>query len=180
MSTNQATKPEQTGGDGSHQVLTFVLGNETYGVDILRVQEIRGWSAVTKIPHAPAHVLGVLNLRGSIVPIVDLRMRFALERAEYTAITVIIVVSVISPAGRRDFGVVVDGVSDVVDVDSAEVKPPPELGQRSSTDFIRGLVPVSDRMVVLLDIDKLISNEMKSGAAADVEADETALTATAA
>ena len=179
MSTSQATKPEQTGGDGSHQVLTFVLGNETYGVDILRVQEIRGWSAVTKIPHAPAHVLGVLNLRGSIVPIVDLRMRFALERAEYTAITVIIVVSVISAAGRRDFGVVVDGVSDVVDVKTAEVKPPPELGQRSSTDFIRGLVPVSDRMVVLLDIDKLISNEMKS-AAADVEADAAALTATAA
>ncbi len=179
MSTSQATKPEQTGGDGSHQVLTFVLGNETYGVDILRVQEIRGWSAVTKIPHAPAHVLGVLNLRGSIVPIVDLRMRFALERAEYTAITVIIVVSVISAAGRRDFGVVVDGVSDVVDVKTAEVKPPPELGQRSSTDFIRGLVPVSDRMVVLLDIDKLISNEMKS-AAADVEADDAALTATAA
>jgi purine-binding chemotaxis protein CheW len=171
MSTSQATKPEQAGGAGSHQVLTFVLGNETYGVDILRVQEIRGWSAVTKIPHAPSHVLGVLNLRGSIVPIVDLRMRFALERAEYTAITVIIVVSVVSAAGRRDFGVVVDGVSDVVDVNSAEVKPPPDLGQRSSTDFIRGLVPVSDRMVVLLDIDKLISHEMAPSGAELVEAD---------
>ncbi len=162
MSTNAAAKTEQGPGAGSHQVLTFVLGNETYGVDILRVQEIRGWSAVTKIPHAPSHVLGVLNLRGSIVPIVDLRMRFALERAEYTAITVIIVVSVSSPAGRRDFGVVVDGVSDVVDVNAAEVKPAPELGQRSATDFIRGLVPVNDRMVVLLDIDKLIGSEMRS------------------
>ena len=76
---------------GSQQVLTFVLGSETYGVDILRVQEIRGWSSVTKIPHAPSHVLGVLNLRGSIVPIVDMRMQFNLERAEYTAVTVIIV-----------------------------------------------------------------------------------------
>ncbi len=147
-------------GEESHQVLTFVLGKETYGVDILRVQEIRGWSAVTKIPHAPPHVLGVLNLRGSIVPIVDLRMRFSLERAEYTTVTVIIVVSVISAAGRRDFGVVVDGVSDVVDVNPEQVKAAPELGAKGSTDYIRGLVPVADRMVVLLDIDRLIGSDM--------------------
>src|ERR1700722_15552839 len=98
MSTN-TVKPEQAGA-GSHQVLTFVLGNETYGVDILRVQEIRGWSSVTRIPHSPSHVLGVLNLRGSIVPIVDLRMQFNLERAEYTPVTVIIVLSVQSATGR--------------------------------------------------------------------------------
>src|SRR6185437_7525810 len=134
MSTNPVERQQGFGG-GSHQVLTFVLGNETYGVDILRVQEIRGWSAVTKIPHAPSHVLGVLNLRGSIVPIVDLRMRFA---------------------------VVVDGVSDVVDVNTAEVKPAPELGSRAATDYIRGLVSVSDRMVVLLDIDRLIATDMSS------------------
>jgi len=159
MSSNAPVKKT---GDASHQVLTFVLGNETYGVDILRVQEIRGWSAVTKIPHAPPHVLGVLNLRGSIVPIVDLRMRFTLDRAEYTAVTVIIVVSVVSAAGRRDFGVVVDGVSDVVDVDTEEVKAAPDLGPKGSTDFIRGLVPVSDRMVVLLDIDRLIGTDLTS------------------
>src|ERR1700753_1317058 len=111
--------------EGSHQVLTFVLGKETYGVDILRVQEIRGFSAVTKIPHAPPHVLGVLNLRGSIVPIVDLRMRFELERAEYTKVTVIIVLSVQSSTGRREVGVVVDGVSDVVDVAAEDVHQPP-------------------------------------------------------
>jgi len=157
MSSNA---PVKTAGDGSHQVLTFVLGNETYGVDILRVQEIRGYSAVTKIPHAPPHVLGVLNLRGSIVPIVDLRMRFSLDRAEYTAVTVIIVVAVMSSAGRRDFGVVVDGVSDVVDVNTEEVKPAPDLGSRGTTDYIRGLVPVSDRMVVLLDIDRLIATDV--------------------
>jgi purine-binding chemotaxis protein CheW len=154
----------------SQQVLTFVLGSETYGVDILRVQEIRGWSAVTKIPHAPPHVLGVLNLRGSIVPIVDMRMKFNLERAEYTAVTVIIVLSVQSRTGRRDFGVVVDGVSDVVNVNAAEVKPAPDLASRAATEHIRGLMPVADRMVVLLDIDRLIGHEL--GAQGDALDDE--------
>jgi purine-binding chemotaxis protein CheW len=164
MPTNASVSSEQVA--GSHQILTFVLGNETYGVDILRVQEIRGWSAVTKIPHAPPHVLGVLNLRGSIVPIVDLRMRFALERVEYTAVTVIIVVSVNGATGRRDFGVVVDGVSDVMDVNWAEVRPAPELGSQSATDVIRGLVTGAERMVVLLDIDRLVGGDMTSLATA--------------
>ncbi len=161
---------EQQHGIESRQVLTFVLGNETYGVDILRVQEIRGWTAVTKIPHAPPHVLGVLNLRGSIVPIVDLRMRFALERAEYTAITVIIVMSVVTTTGRRDFGVVVDGVSDVVDVNAAEVKRAPDLGERGATEYLLGLVTIAERMVVLLDIDRLIGRELTAiGSAEDAE-----------
>ncbi len=160
MAANSPAKNAKGPGEGAYQVLTFVLGKETYGVDILRVQEIRGWSAVTKIPHAPPHVLGVLNLRGSIVPIVDLRMRFSLESAEYTAVTVIIVVSVMSAAGRRDFGVVVDGVSDVVDVNTEEVKAAPELGAKGATDYIRGLVPVAERMVVLLDIDRLIGTDL--------------------
>ena len=159
MTTNVTTTQDATV-PGSQQVLTFVLGSETYGVDILRVQEIRGWSSVTKIPHAPPHVLGVLNLRGSIVPIVDMRMQFNLERAEYTAVTVIIVLSVQSRAGRRDFGVVVDGVSDVVTVDQAQVKPAPDLGSRTATVHIRGLMPISDRMVVLLDIDRLIGGQL--------------------
>ncbi len=158
---NPAARAAADAGSASRQVLTFVLGEETYGVDILRVQEIRGWSVVTKIPHSPPHVLGVLNLRGSIVPIVDLRMRFNLERAEYTAVTVIIVLSVVSAAGRRDFGVVVDGVSDVVDVSESNVRPPPELGARAATAYIRGLVPVAERMVVLLDIDRLIGGDLE-------------------
>ena len=155
----------------ARQILTFVLGDETYGVDILRVQEIRGWSAVTKIQQAPTHVLGVLNLRGSIVPIVDLRMRFSLERAEYTAVTVIIVLSVVSGANRRDFGVVVDGVSDVVDVNPSEVRPPPDLGANTSIEYIRGLVPVAERMVVLLDIDRLIGADLTNcGASSEAAA----------
>src|SRR5579871_2210182 len=155
-SANAPAKNTKGPGEESHQVLTFVLGKETYGVDILRVQEIRGWSAVTKIPHAPSHVLGVLNLRGSIVPIVDMRMQFNLEHAQYTPVTVIIVLSVQSRNGKRDFGVVVDGVSDVVTLNEVQVKPAPDLGAREATGYIRGLLPVAERMVVLLDIDRLI------------------------
>lgn len=160
MTSNAAAAREVNATAGARQVLTFTLGSETYGVDILRVQEIRGWTPVTRIPKAPPHVLGVLNLRGSIVPIVDMRMRFQLERAEYTAVTVIIVLSVESAHGRRDFGVVVDGVSDVVDVGEDDVKPAPELGAQVSTEFIRGLATVAERMVMLLDIDRLIGGDV--------------------
>lgn len=142
------------------QVLTFTLGAETYGVDILSVQEIRGWTPVTAIPYAPPHVLGVLNLRGSIIPVIDLRVRFALEKAEYGAVTVIIVLSVVSGSTRRNFGVVVDGVSDVIDVDAAEVHPAPDLGTPAATDHVLGLLPIADRMVVLLDIAKLIGLDL--------------------
>ena len=152
------------------QVLTFTLGDQTYGVDILRVQEIRGWAPVTRIPQAQAHVLGVLNLRGSIVPIVDLRMRFELPRAEYTPLTVIIVLSVESPQGRRDFGLVVDGVSDVVDVALGDVKQAPDLGQQANTEFIAGLAAVSGRMVMLLDIDRLIGGEVAGATSVPVAA----------
>lgn len=162
MPTTMTNSPAQGESAESRQVLTFILGSQTYGVDILRVQEIRGWSAVTKIPHAPVHVLGVLNLRGSIVPIVDLRMRFALENPEYTAVTVIIVMSVVTPSGRRDFGVVVDAVSDVLDVNAHEIKPPPELGASGATDYILGLVSIAERMVVLLDIDRLIGRDLSA------------------
>lgn len=160
MSTQVSEQKNAAVEAGSHQVLTFTLGEETYGVDILRVQEIRGYSTVTRIPQAPAHVLGVLNLRGSIVPIVDMRMRFSLERAEYTPLTVIIVLSVESAVGRRDFGVVVDGVSDVIDVAVGDIKPAPELGAHVSTEFIAGLAAVSGRMVMLLDIDQLIGGDV--------------------
>ena len=108
-----------------------------------------------------AHAVLVLDCEPvDDMPIVDLRMRFSLDRVEYTTVTVIIVVSVQSAAGRRDFGVVVDGVSDVVDVNNAAVKPAPELGSSGATDYIRGLVPVSERMVVLLDIDRLIGAQI--------------------
>jgi purine-binding chemotaxis protein CheW len=141
-------------------MLSFCLGDETYGVDILRVQEIRGWSAVTRIPKCPPHVLGVLNLRGSIVPIIDLRVRFGLDRAEFTSLTVIIVLSIDSPAGRCEIGLVVDSVSDVVDLDAASLKDAPNFGGSLNADFVQCLATVGDRMLILLDVDALVGRDL--------------------
>lgn len=143
-------------GQGPRQILTFLLGEETFGIDILRVQEIRGWAPVTKIPHTPDETLGVLNLRGSIVPINDLRRQFRLPRSGYDATTVIIVLTVESPEGRREVGVVVDGVSEVIDVDAASLRPAPDLGPCAASDYVSGLMPSADRMVILLDADRLL------------------------
>ena len=134
------------------QYLTVNLANEEYGVDILAVREIRGWTPVTRIPQAPSYVLGVLNLRGAIVPVLDLRLRFGLKREEYTATTVTVIVTV---AGRN-FGVVVDAVSDVVDVDAAAVRPVPDMGTAVDTEYLKGLTSVGERMVLLLDVDRLL------------------------
>jgi purine-binding chemotaxis protein CheW len=150
-----------------NQVLTFAIGDATYGIDIPCVQEIRGWSPVTRLPQAPADVLGVLNLRGSIVPVLDLRLKFGSTNVQYTPITVIIVVSVMSAKGPREFGMVVDGVSDVIDITPQDVKPAPELGTTGTSTYIRGLVPVTERMVVLLDVALLIGTEFSAAVATD-------------
>jgi purine-binding chemotaxis protein CheW len=145
---------------GSQQVLTFELGGEMYGVDILRVQEIRGWSSVTRVPYAPRHVLGIMNLRGSIVPILDLRVRFELESREYNKVTVIIVLSVNTSGARRDVGIVVDAVSDVVTINSTDIKQSPDLGSNLATDYLRGLVLVGERMMVLLETDAVVGTQL--------------------
>ena len=134
------------------QQLTISLGNEEYGIDILAVREIRGWTPVTRIPQAPSYVLGVLNLRGAIVPVLDLRLRFVLARVEYSATTVTVVVTV---AGRL-FGVVVDAVSDVLDVEADQIRPVPDMGTTVDTEYLKGLTAVGERMVLLLDVDKLL------------------------
>ena len=134
------------------QYLIVGLGREEYGMDILAVREIRGWTPVTRIPQAPSYVLGVLNLRGAIVPVLDLRLRFGLEREEYTHTTVTVIVTV---AGRL-FGVVVDGVSDVLDVAGDAVRPVPDMGTTVDTEYLKGLTSVAERMVLLLDVDKLL------------------------
>ncbi|NUR22118.1 chemotaxis protein CheW [Frateuria sp.] len=134
------------------QQLTISLGNEEYGIDILAVREIRGWTPVTRIPQAPSYVLGVLNLRGAIVPVLDLRLRFGLARGEYSATTVTVVVTV---AGRL-FGVVVDAVSDVLDVEADQIRPVPDMGTTVDTEYLKGLTAVGERMVLLLDVDKLL------------------------
>jgi purine-binding chemotaxis protein CheW len=141
------------------QILTCQLATEIYGVDIQRVQEIRGWTVATRIPHSPAHVLGVLNMRGAVIPVVDLRMRFDLDKFEYKAMTVIIVMTFINSGVRRNFGLVVDGVSEVLNVHTAQIRPAPELANTAAIEHISGLLPTSKHMVILLDIDSLIGVE---------------------
>jgi purine-binding chemotaxis protein CheW len=148
------------------QLLTFRLGSSTYGVDILRVKEIRGFAPVTKIPHPPPHVLGVLNLRGAIVPILDLRLRFALPDAAVSPLTVIIVLSLTTAAGQRDCGVVVDSVSDVVDIAPDAIKPPPQLQAGRSSEFIAGIATVDEQMLIVLNIDRLVTQELQPADAA--------------
>jgi purine-binding chemotaxis protein CheW len=134
------------------QYLTVNLAHEEYGIDILSVREIRGWTPVTRIPQSPHYVLGVLNLRGAIVPVIDLRLRFGLAREDYNATTVTVIITV---AGRQ-FGVVVDAVSDVIDVADNALRPVPDMGTTVDTEYLKGLTSIGDRMVLLLDADKLL------------------------
>lgn len=143
-------------GEGD-QYLTFILAGEEYGLDILRVQEIRGWTTTTPIPSAPAYVKGVINLRGTIVPIIDLRQRFNMPLLEYGPTTVVIVVRVLSPQKERIMGIVVDAVSEVYSLDSSDCQPPPDLGTAMGEQFISGLTTVDEKMIILLDIDKLLN-----------------------
>jgi len=145
-----------------HQFLTFQLAGEEYGINITRVQEIKGWMPVTRIPNTPDFVSGVLNLRGNIVPILDMRNRFNLEKMEYSPTTVIIVLSVEDAHRSRDIGVIVDAVSDVLNVNNEDIKEPPEFGNNISVEFISGLTVSGQKMVMILDIDKMLLNqEMK-------------------
>ncbi len=143
----------------SDQFLTFIMAGEEYGVDILTVQEIRGWESVTPIPNAPQHVKGVINLRGTIVPIIDLRLRFGLADVSYGPMTVVIVMKVESARGKRIMGIVVDAVSDVYSLSMQEVRGAPDLGDHVNTSYIKGLVNVDSKMVILLDINELLGND---------------------
>jgi purine-binding chemotaxis protein CheW len=142
---------------GAAQYLTFQLAGEEYGVDILRVQEIKGWERATRIPHVPHYVLGVINLRGAIVPIIELRRRFGLEQAEFGPTTVVIVVKVTSERGVRTVGMVVDAVCEVYNVAAADLRPAPELGASVDAAFVKGLATIENKMLILLDIDRLIN-----------------------
>ncbi|MDQ7002541.1 MAG: chemotaxis protein CheW [Ghiorsea sp.] len=140
-----------------NQYLTFMLSGEEYGVDILTVQELRGWENATPIPNTPSFVLGVINLRGVVVPIVDLRDRFGLECKEYGPTTVVIIVKVDGGEKERVMGIVVDAVSEVYDINPSEMQPPPDMEGAISIDFVTGLATMEDKMVILLDINKLIN-----------------------
>jgi purine-binding chemotaxis protein CheW len=139
------------------QYLTFFMANEEYGIDILSIQEIRGFDATTSIPNSPNYIQGVMNLRGTIVPIVDLRLRFGLEQIPYGEITVVIVVKAKLEEGEKIIGMVVDAVSDVYSVNHTDSTRAPDVGEADNREFLKGLVNVGEKMVVLLDLKKVLT-----------------------
>lgn len=161
MSMDQDTNDHVAPGSGGKgaQYLTFFLAGEEYGVDILRVQEIKGWDTATYIPNTPSYIKGVINLRGTIVPLFDLRERFGLEAIPYGPTTVVIVLNVESEDRTRVMGIVVDAVSDVYNVSSEHQKPPPDFGGAVTSECVEGLATVEDKMVILLNIEPLLSPE---------------------
>ncbi len=140
--------------DGS-QYLTFTLGQEEYGVEILKVQEIKGCSAITPIPNTPAYLKGVMNLRGTIIPVVDLRSKFSMAEAEYNQFTVIIVVTV----GSKVMGMVVDAVSDVLNIPRTDIQATPDFGAQVDARFINGMAKAGEKLVVLLDIERILGGD---------------------
>ncbi len=140
----------------SHQHLTFTLAEQAYGIDILNVQEIKGWAAITPIPNTPPFIKGVMNLRGTIIPVVDLRLKLGLPETAPTRYAVIIVARV---AGRT-VGLLVDAVSDVLDFQPDDVQLPPDLGVNVNGRFIRGVVCVENAVITLLDITQLLGDEL--------------------
>lgn len=151
---SEALAYNDNGDDGAMEVLVFTLGSEEYAVEILKVQEIRGYSGVTRIANVPDFVKGVTNLRGNIVPVVDLRIKFEIGSAEYNEHTVVIVLNI----GERVMGMVVDGVSDVLSLSPDQIKPAPDFGSSLSTEYLKGLGSIDERMLILVDIEKMMTS----------------------
>jgi purine-binding chemotaxis protein CheW len=141
--------------ESNNEFLSFKLGNEEYGIDILRVQEIRGYEAVTRIANAPEFIKGVINLRGIIIPIIDMRIKFNLGKPVYDQFTVVIILNI----NDRVMGIVVDSVSDVVTLTQEQIKPAPDMGTSFSSNYLMGLATIEDRMIILADISKLMTSK---------------------
>ena len=153
--SHQATSPAADANDGNgREYLAFTLGSEEYGIDILKVQEIRGYETVTRIANAPDFIKGVINLRGIIIPVVDMRIKFRLGTPTYDQFTVVIILNI----GGRIMGMVVDSVSDVTTLTPDQIKPAPEMGSAFNGEYLTGLGTVDERMLILIDIDKLMSS----------------------
>ena len=150
---NVMEKNAETTTTGAREYLTFRLDQEEYGIDILKVQEIRGYEPPTRIAHAPAFIKGVVNLRGTIVPIVDMRLKFNCSEVEYNSFTVVIILNL----RNRVVGIVVDSVSDVMELSAESIRPAPDIESVIDNDCIMGLGSVGERMLILLDIEKLMS-----------------------
>ncbi|MCU5773342.1 chemotaxis protein CheW [Erwiniaceae bacterium BAC15a-03b] len=153
--TGLANVTKITGESVGQEFLVFTLGDEEYGIDILKVQEIRGYDQVTRIANTPQFIKGVTNLRGVIVPIIDLRIKFAQPGVEYNDNTVVIVLNL----EHRVVGIVVDGVSDVLSLTQEQIRPSPEFAVTMSTEYLTGLGALGERMLILVDIEKLLSSE---------------------
>ena len=150
----QTIQADKEAAQGRREFLSFVLGDAQYCIDILKVQEIRTYEAPTRIASTPAFIKGVINLRGNIVPIIDLRVKFGLAEQGINTQTVVIVLNI----AKRTVGVVVDGVSDVIAVSAADIKPAPELAGGLDTRFIQGLVTIGGQMMILVDIERLMTS----------------------
>jgi purine-binding chemotaxis protein CheW len=158
MNMNTDTTADKNGSENvgaSQEYLTFVLADESYGIDILKVQEIRGYEAVTKIANTPDFIKGVVNLRGLIVPIVDLRIKFGLGNVVYDQFTVVIILNL----GGRVVGIVVDGVSDVMNLYSNQIRNVPDIVASIDTKYITGLATVEQKMFILVDIEHLMNSQ---------------------
>jgi purine-binding chemotaxis protein CheW len=138
------------------QYLTFMMDDEEYGIEILSVQEIRGWEPMTVIPNSPDYVKGVINLRGTVVPVIDLRLRFQLPEVDYSDVTVVVIVKVAIGDKEKIMGIVVDAVSDVYNLNKEIATKAPDVGESMNKPFIDGLINVEDKMVVLLDLEKIL------------------------
>ncbi len=147
-------KAASDGAGAANEFLTFRLGSEEYGIEILKVQEIRGWEQPTTIANAPHFIKGVINLRGTIVPIVDMRIKFNLGEADYNSFTVVIILNVMG----RIVGMVVDSVSDVITLGAEQTRPAPDFSSTFDTKYITGLGTVDERMLILVDIERLMSS----------------------
>ena len=156
MNDHELMGTQGEGSAGSEQYLTFMLAGEEYGVEILQVQEIKGWDSATHIPNTPAYVRGVINLRGTIVPVIDLRQRFGLDTIEYSRTTVVIVLKIEDGGRDRVSGIIVDAVSDVYNVSEEQRQPAPDFGGQAAGDFVKGLATVGDKIVILLETSELI------------------------
>ena len=152
MSEVEAIMQETDLANEGSQFLTFTLQDEEFGIEILRVQEIKGLSRITPIPNMPEYIRGVMNLRGTVVPILDLRAKFAMPQSEYNQFTVIIVVTV----GEKVLGLVVDAVSDVLNVADENIESAPEIGEDADTSFMTGIAKSGDRLITLLNMDELV------------------------
>ena len=154
-SLTSAGKPQGALAVKALEFLSFTLGQEEYGIDIQKVQELRGYDAVTRIANAPEHIKGVVNLRGIIVPIIDMRIKFNLGAPSYDQFTVVIILNIAS----RVMGMVVDSVSDVITLTPEQIKPAPEMGSVLDTEYLMGLGTLDERMLILIDLDRLMSSD---------------------